>query len=653
VNFGEDEPDMSEALVGSVQAGRYRVEKLLGSGGMGAVYRAEHVHMRKFVALKVLHREMTLLPEVVKRFEREAVAAASITHPNVAAALDSGRLDDGAFYLVLEYVEGQSLSQLLAREGPLTPERALRIMRQIADALAMAHSVGVVHRDLKPDNIMLVQREGIADFVKVLDFGIAKIKETGEQPALTQLGTIFGTPEYMSPEQARGDHVDARSDLYTLGLILYEMLAGTSPFKDIDVVVVLTRHLTADPPPLPEHVSQVISDLTLRLLRKNPSERVQSAQELVERIDAILSGAPPKSWAAVPLSAQDAPASIAVPSAQAALEPIEQYAKTMLGAGAPPVPASTSKVTAFTQSVLSKVSGIGPSVSIAGKRVSTGILAAVGGLALILGILVTVLVMLANGGSNGGAKAEPLTKPEDPDIAMLVAKAETGDVKAIAELSARPEGDRTATEWRAVGMGYAKLGQLLTAVQTYSAGIKSHEALAADPALISDLRRAADDKEASDDALRVAAEQLGPTGVELIYDVWENAKGRPDKAAVTKLAKTYLDDEALLAKAPAALQILIELPKVQKAEGCPGVKRLLPKIGEVADDRIVPQLKRLNERRGCGFLGLADCYSCLRSTSDLATALQSAQSRPGPQFRASTPTPSPAAAGQKTGSKSR
>ena len=221
----EEHAAEGDALLGTILAGRYRIEQLLGSGGMGAVYRAEHVHMRKAVAVKVLHREMTAFPEVVARFEREAVAAGRIDHPHVVSASDFGQLEDGSFYLALEFAEGHSLAKLVHTEGALQPERALRIARQIAEALQAAHGVGIVHRDLKPENVMLVVKDSDPDYVKVLDFGIAKIKVEGaaEQPALTQIGTVFGTPEYMSPEQARGEPADARADLYTVGVILYEM----------------------------------------------------------------------------------------------------------------------------------------------------------------------------------------------------------------------------------------------------------------------------------------------------------------------------------------------------------------------------------------------------------------------------------------------
>jgi serine/threonine-protein kinase len=279
----------TDPQVGRVLADRYRIVKLLGSGGMGSVYRAEHVHMQKPVAVKILHRHMTTNAEVVARFEREAVAAGRIEHPNVAAATDFGKLEDGSFYLALEYVEGKSLGDVLDA-GPLSPYRALVVARQIADALGAAHAAGIVHRDLKPDNVLLVERDGLADFVKVLDFGIAKLhldEGSGQKP-LTQIGTIFGTPQYMSPEQGQGRPVDGRSDLYALGIMLYEMLSGKLPFDADDLVVLIMRQVTEAPPPLPDSIPAPVRALTAQLLEKNPEARVQSAGELVERIDELL-----------------------------------------------------------------------------------------------------------------------------------------------------------------------------------------------------------------------------------------------------------------------------------------------------------------------------------------------------------------------------
>jgi serine/threonine-protein kinase len=229
-------PGGPASLVGVTLSARYLIEKLIGEGGMGAVYQAQHTHMRKRVAVKVLHPEMSRMSEVVARFEREAMAAAHIDHPNVAAATDFGKLEDGSFFLVLEYVEGKSLREAIA-EGRLELGRVLHITRQIASALGRAHALGIVHRDLKPENVMLVTREGDSDFVKVLDFGIAKVPvgTIGESKvpgqALTQLGMVYGTPEYMAPEQALGQDVDQRADLYALGVIAFEMLTGNRPFE--------------------------------------------------------------------------------------------------------------------------------------------------------------------------------------------------------------------------------------------------------------------------------------------------------------------------------------------------------------------------------------------------------------------------------------
>jgi len=278
------------ALVGRVLADRYRVESLLGSGGMGSVYRAEHVLMKKAVALKVLHREMTYHPEVVARFEREAIAAARIDHPNVAAAMDCGRLEDGSFYIVLEYVDGKSLRTLI-EEGPLDVDRALGIAAQIADALAAAHAAGIVHRDLKPDNVMLVSQAGAADFAKVLDFGIAKVDGSDGAPepqrALTRIGAIMGTAGYMAPEQALGQTVDARADLYAFGVLLYEMISGKQPYVADEAAQILAKQLTEHPPPLPERTPPELSSLIDRLLEKSPDDRIQTARELSEAIGRV------------------------------------------------------------------------------------------------------------------------------------------------------------------------------------------------------------------------------------------------------------------------------------------------------------------------------------------------------------------------------
>jgi serine/threonine protein kinase len=630
----EEHAAEGDALLGTILAGRYRIEQLLGSGGMGAVYRAEHVHMRKAVAVKVLHREMTAFPEVVARFEREAVAAGRIEHPHVVSASDFGQLDDGSFYLALEFVEGHSLAKLVDAEGALPPERALRITRQIAEALQAAHGVGIVHRDLKPENVMLVVKDADPDYVKVLDFGIAKIKVEGaaEQPALTQIGTVFGTPEYMSPEQARGDQVDARADLYTVGVILYEMLSGVSPFKDEDLVVVLTRHLTADPPPLPAALDPVIQDLVRLLLRKNPAERVQTAEELIERIDAIL-GAPSSS-----LGFAGAPPSASVIRAR--------QSAVANSSGNPALARDVSQAHAFAPTLLGETTraltgGVSGSallqreITLGRRRVPLWLLGA-GALGSIIGVAALIVLgsLLFGGKSEASAAGDAVAdsvKPKADGVAELISRAESGDQTALAELTARPEKKRSEREWRALGHGYAKLNQFPASLNAYEKGIAAHPVLAKDAQLLADVRLAAVDTQASDDALKLAASDLGAAGLDLVYDVWEDTKAVPSQAVVTKRARTYLDDEAVRAKASPALKLLLEVNKAQK-EGCASVKRWLALATIEGDARVVPLLKRFEDRRGCGFLGLSDCYGCLRASKNLAGTEGSVAARPAPKL---------------------
>jgi serine/threonine protein kinase len=280
---------------GTVVADRYRVAAFLDEGGMGAVYRVEHLHMRKTLAMKVLHGSMLGQPEVVARFEREAVAAGNIDHPNVAAATDFGKLPDGSFFLILEFVGGRSLRSEL-KAGPMEPSRALRIMRGVVAGVSAAHARGVVHRDLKPENIMLVERDGDPDYVKVLDFGIAKVdplavsRDSGASK-LTEVGAIIGTPDYMSPEQAVGGVVDARSDLYSLGVIFYELLTGNCPFRG-GAVTVLRQRVFDEPTPLPpEVVAKIdprVADIVRKLLAREPEGRFQTASDLAGALDELV-----------------------------------------------------------------------------------------------------------------------------------------------------------------------------------------------------------------------------------------------------------------------------------------------------------------------------------------------------------------------------
>ena len=260
---------------------RYRLVSRLGEGGMGIVYRAEHTVIGRPVALKLLHPSLITVPEAVDRFFREARAAGEVPTEHIVAVTDSGRTDDGTNFLVMELLSGHSLQAALEQEGSLDPARTIHIALQIAEALQAAHARGVVHRDLKPANVQLVERGSDPDFVKLLDFGVAKITESNIK--LTQTGMIVGSPAYMSPEQASGKTVDHRTDIYAFGVILFEMLTGRIPFPGKSATEILLGHVSA-PPPSPRNINPAIppplESIILACLAKDPGDRPQTMDEL-------------------------------------------------------------------------------------------------------------------------------------------------------------------------------------------------------------------------------------------------------------------------------------------------------------------------------------------------------------------------------------
>ncbi len=291
----EIDPDDSQPLIGLVVDGRYRVVELIGEGGMGKVYLAEHVEIGKRVALKVLHPSYSHMPDLVERFRREARAASKIGHPNIVDVTDSGTTADGSAYFVMEYLEGVELGSVIEREGALEMARAIRIAAQICRALAGAHAAGIIHRDLKPENVYLTIRDGNADFVKVLDFGIAKTTEAEDlrERRLTSPGMAMGTPEYMSPEQAAGRPADERCDVYALGAILYEMLTGVPPYQGDNFMEILTKKATVDPV-APSHlrstIPAMVSQLVMQAMGRNPEDRPRSMEAFEYELTKCLAG---------------------------------------------------------------------------------------------------------------------------------------------------------------------------------------------------------------------------------------------------------------------------------------------------------------------------------------------------------------------------
>ncbi len=305
-----------DIMLGTTVTGRFTILARLGSGSMGAVYRARQEAVGRDVAIKIVRRDRAYDPETKARFEREARATSALVSPHTVTVFDFGEAEDGAWFLAMELLDGETLGQRLRRTRRLPVPDAVRVAREALKSLAEAHAKGIVHRDLKPDNLFLVTMPDEAgnpatQTCKVLDFGIAKVlsDEQKVDQLETQAGTVFGTPRYMSPEQAQGTTLDARSDLYSLGVILFQMLAGRAPFVDDDAVVVMARHIKEEPPAMREVAPQamvppLLERVVRRALSKQPGDRPQSAEQFIYELDAamensgaVVTGVHATSWA--------------------------------------------------------------------------------------------------------------------------------------------------------------------------------------------------------------------------------------------------------------------------------------------------------------------------------------------------------------------
>ena len=273
-----------DPFVGKVIDGRYEILARVGEGGMGVVYKSRQISIDRVIALKMLNAQMAQDPTWVQRFYNEAKACSRLQHPNTIRMFDFGQTSDGRLFMTMEFLDGVSLRDAVAK-GPLAPQRVVKILIQCCASLAEAHSIGIIHRDIKPDNVFLLNMAGSPDFVKLLDFSVAKLLEGDRMK--TQAGVVFGTPQYMSPEQGRGLPLDARSDLYALGILAYEMLTGNVPFNDDNPMTVIQMHLQGQVPPMSDAIPYSVQQIVRRALEKDAGRRYQSSGEMMQHCQQV------------------------------------------------------------------------------------------------------------------------------------------------------------------------------------------------------------------------------------------------------------------------------------------------------------------------------------------------------------------------------
>jgi len=645
----------ADPRIGTLLADRYRIDALVGEGGMGKVYSAEHVLMRKRLAVKVLHRELTSVPEVVARFEREAMAAANIEHANVAAATDFGKLPDGAVFLVLEFVSGRSLRDEIAR-GPFPVERALQVARQIGAALGAAHAQGIVHRDLKPENVMLVEKGNEPDFVKVLDFGIAKVP-MGDVPhpsnksgPITKAGMVFGTPEYMSPEQALGQNVDGRADLYALGIILFEMLSGVRPFSSQSSVGILGQQLSKPPPTFLERapgiaVPPAAEQLTHKLLQRESAERPQTALEVVQAIDALLAPIPGQgayrftladgSRASNPSQPGfDAPITFDFGQQPPLLSPAplattgDGMGGHFAGNGAHP---TAGFMAAFERSRerwplwLQNATRNSPTHSL---------VAAAAVLSAVLGILlISLVIMLVHGFHHAPPKAvaRGASSAHVADVPTAtpapVSTASETDLQAAAK-GGLPALEALASEFPRDPRPVLELGRAAIAAKEYVRAVGFvGRALNLDPSLADNkqvatiLFQTAQVRPASDASFALLFGPMGSHGPDITYDLVATEVVKP---WVRARADQWLHSEDFARLSSPELNVAVAL---RFSATCQQKYALLLRAKTTGDERALGYINTYQAKTGCGRRHKDDCYPCLRSDSRLADTIAAISAR--------------------------
>ncbi len=421
-------------MIGEV-VGSYRITSLLSSGGMGAVYRAEHVLLGRMAALKVLHPELCANKEIINRFFNEAKATTAIKHPGIVEIFDFGYMPTGHAFLVMEFLEGMTLSQRIKMRGPIPEGEAAMVIRGVCSALAAAHAKGIVHRDLKPDNIFILPdpESPLGERSKLLDFGIAKLTDVGMASSATKTGAVMGTPTYMSPEQCKGTGaVDHRADLYSLGCIFFELVTGRPPFDSLGVGELIGAHLFM-PAPSPSQFTQGLSAeteaLITSLLEKQPERRVQTARDLAQHLTSIArnAGFAPPAESDRPSMQFASPSRMPTPVPPMSFTPVFQSSPNMTPTFTP-LPSVAQKPTTLSSAAGQAAVALPPT---APAKSRMGILVGVAAVAV---IAVVALVVLRGGGSSSSTatKVEPATAPSQPTPEPVAAPRPTPEPAVVA-----------------------------------------------------------------------------------------------------------------------------------------------------------------------------------------------------------------------------
>ncbi len=570
------EREALEAFVGQTISDRYVVHELIGAGGMGAVYRGEQVHLRRRCAIKILLPQAARQPDLVLRFEREAIAGAHVVHPNVVGAVDFGKLADGSCFLVLEYVEGTPLEDLM-KKGPMPARRALELTREIASALAAVHEKSIVHRDVKPRNI-LVDTTG---HIKLLDFGLAKVnldllssesRNAAPMPALTGQGVVMGTLAYMAPEAVGGmDAVTSRSDLYALGMVMYEMLSGKRPFDEKDAMALFKRLRTGGVPSIRETAPDVdvpapAEAIVAKLMQVNPANRYPTAKDLIAAIDAALVEIKPAPAAVPEKNIEKVAESAAKKDEPVPAEPKKEEAKAEEPKKDEPKASGDKSENASAPAAPAKKNALPD------KRV---LLLGGGGLVL---VLVIILIVVLRGSSDDEKKKAPLVA----SVAPVPVQTAPPDILPTEIDGIDATGWRERMRKAIPKKDWIQASKALLALAKIDPDMVTGSEMRSDVVTIVAGIGFDSNSAESEQVFKLLGNDLGSGGLDILFQVLRTRGG--SKAA--RRANDLLAQPAAMARATPALRVALDLRKA----ACPDKRNFFARAVEEGDVRALDEL---------------------------------------------------------------